>query len=243
MYSFGTLKTATALGGAVLRVGDSGVLRGMREIQNGYPIQRRSRYLNKLFGTLGISVVTKPLSYGLLVRACTWLGRDLDALVNGAVRSFPPREPDAAFFRRLRHLPSAPLLAVLRQRLRTFDCGRLAGRAAAGERFAGRLRPGTVHPGGRAMRRTHWLFPLVVPEPRALIVGLRDNGLDASQATSSIAVVEAPAGRSPPSEASLMMSGVVFLPVYPDLPSRSLDAMVALVNERPAGRAGGRVAV
>jgi perosamine synthetase len=243
MYSFGTLKTATALGGAVLRVGDPGVLRGMREIQNGYPIQRRGWYLNKLLGALGLSMVAKPMPYGLLVRACMWLGRDLDALVNGAVRSFPSREPDATFFQRLRHLPSAPLLAVLRRRLRSFDSGRLARRASAGERFASRLRLGTVHPGGRALRRTHWLFPAVVPDPQAMIQGLRDNGLDASQATSSIAVVEVPAGRSLPSGASLMMSGVVFLPVRPDLPSQALDAMVALVNECADGRVVERVAV
>jgi len=243
MYSFGTLKTSTALGGAILRVGDPGVLRSMREIQVGYPVQRRSSYLNKLLRALGLSVFTKPMPYGLLVRACTWLGRDLDALVNGTVRSFPPREPDATFFRRLRHLPSAPLLAVLHRRLRTFDSGRLARRALAGERFASRLRLGTEHPGGSAVRRTHWLFPVIVPDPEALIVGLRDNGLDASQATSSIAVVEAPAGRSLASEASLMMSGVVFLPVRPDLPSQALDAMVALVNEHAAGRVVERAAV
>ena len=235
MYSFGTLKTSTALGGAVLRVRDPGALRSMREIQSGYPIQRRGWYLNKLLRALGLSMVTKPMPYGLLVRVRMWLGHDLDALVNGAVRSFPPREPDATFFRRLRHRPSAPLLAMLRRRLRTFDGGRLARRASAGERFASRLRLGTVHPGGRALDRTHWLFPVVAPDPEALIVGLRNNGLDASQATSSIAVVEAPAGRWLTLEASLMMSGVVFLPVRPDLPSQALDAMVALVNDCAAG--------
>jgi perosamine synthetase len=243
MYSFGTLKTSTALGGAVLRVRDPGALRSMREIQSGYPIQRRGWYLNKLLRALGLSMVTKPMPYGLLVRVRMWLGRDLDALVNGAVRSFPPREPDATFFRRLRHRPSAPLLAMLRRRLRTFDGGRLARRASAGERFASRLRLGTVHPGGRALDRTHWLFPVVASDPEALIVGLRNNGLDASQATSSIAVVEAPAGRWLTSEASLMMSGLVFLPVRPDLPSQALDAMVALVNDCAAGRVVERVAV
>ena len=243
MYSFGTLKTSTAFGGAVLRVRDPGALRSMREIQSGYPIQRRGWYLNKLLRALGLSMVTKPMPYGLLVRVRMWLGRDLDALVKGAVRSFPPREPDATFFRRLRHRPSAPLLARLRRRLRTFDGGRLARRASAGERFASRLRLGTVHPGGRALDRTHWLFPVVAPDPEALIVGLRNNGLDASQATSSIAVVEAPAGRWLTSEASLMMSGVVFLPVRTDLPSQALDAMVALVNDCAAGRVVERVAV
>jgi hypothetical protein len=32
-----------------------------------------------------------------------------------------------------------------------------------------------------------------------------------------------------------MMSGGVFLPLYPDLPSHPLDAMVDLVNDRAVG--------
>src|SRR5215210_979101 len=243
MYSFGTLKTSTAMGGAVSRVSDRGVLRSMRELQAAYPVQRRSWYLNKLLRALGLAVITRPRPYGLLVRACAWLGTNLDALVNGAVRAFPPREPDATFIRRLRHQPSTPLLAMLRRRLSTFDSGRLARRASAGERFASRLRIDTVHPGGRALQRTHWLFPVVVRDPEALILGLRDRGLDASKATSSIAVVEAPAGRSSPAEASLMMSGVVFLPVKPGLPSQAFDVMVDLVNDFSAGGEGERVAV
>jgi perosamine synthetase len=113
----------------------------------------------------------------------------------------------------------------------TFDGARLAQRASTGERFARRLRVGDLHPGQRSLQRTHWLFPVVVEDPEALVASLRRCGLDASQATSSIAVVEAFAGRSSPAEASLMMSGVVFLPVYPELPSQAFDVMVELVND------------
>jgi perosamine synthetase len=135
------------------------------------------------------------------------------------------------FFRRLRQRPSAPLLAMLSRRLRTFDGKRLARRASSGERFASRLRAGDLNPGRYSLKRTHLLFPVIVADPGALILGLRRHGLDASQATSSIAVVEAPPGRSSPAEASLMMSGVVFLPVYPELPSQAFDVMAGLVND------------
>jgi perosamine synthetase len=237
MYSFGTLKTSTALGGAVLRVRDREALRRMREIQAAYPVQRRGEYLKKLLKVLGLVAVSRPRPYGLLVRACTRLGSDLDALVNGVVRAFPSREPAEMLFRRLRRRPSTPLLAMLSLRLRTFDEVRLARRAAAGERVARSLNVSTVHPGGDSLRRTHWLFPVVVPDPKSLILGLRRRGFDASRATSSIAVVESPAGRSSPAEATRMMSGVVFLPVHPDLPSHAIDAMVDLVNDCAVGEA------
>jgi perosamine synthetase len=231
MYSFGTLKTSTALGGAVLRVRDREILGRMRGIQASYPLQGRGGYLKKLLEVLGLVAVSRPLPYGLLAGACTRLGSDLDALVNGAVRAFPPREPEATFFRRLRQRPSAPLLAMLSRRLRTFDGKRLARRASSGERFASRLRAGDLNPGRYSLKRTHLLFPVIVADPGALILGLRRHGLDASEATSSIAVVEAPPGRSSPVEASLMMSGVVFLPVYPELPSQAFDVMAGLVND------------
>ena len=234
MYSFGTLKTSTALGGAVLRVRDREVLSRMCEIQASYPVQRRGRYAKKLLMALGLIVVSRPLPYGRLARACDRFGYDLDALLSGAVRAFPSRESETPFFRRLRHGPSAALLAMLSRRLRTFDRERLARRAAAGERLAGRLPAEAVRPGGSSLSRTHWLFPVVVPDPEALILGLRGHGLDASRATSSIGVVEAPAGRPSPTEASHMMSGVVFLPVYPELPPRAFDAMADLVRDHVA---------
>jgi hypothetical protein len=132
---------------------------------------------------------------------------------------------------------------MLYRRMRTFDGRRLARRAKTGERFASRLRVLDLHPGRHSSRRTHWLFPVIVADPGALVADLRRHGLDASRATSSIAAVEAPPGRSSPAEASLMMSGVVFLPVYPELPSQAFDVMASLVNERAARGTAEQVAL
>ena len=215
----------------------------MRGIQASYPTQGRGGYLKKLLKVLGLVAVSRPRPYGLLARACARLGSDLDALVNGVVRGFPPHERAATFLRHLRQRPSAPLLAMLSRRLRTFDGERLARRTSTGERFPRRLRVVDLHPGQRSLQRTHWLFPVVVEDPEALVASLRRRGLDASQATSSIAVVDAPAGRSSPAEASLMMSGVVFLPVYPKLPSQAVDVMVGLINDCAARVAAESVAL
>jgi perosamine synthetase len=243
MYSFGTLKTSTALGGAVLRVRDRGVLGRMRGIQASYPTQGRGGYLKKLLKVLALVAASRPRPYGLLTRACTRFGPDLDALVGGVVCGFPPHEVAATFLGHLRQRPSAPLLAMLSRRLRTFDGERLARRTSTGERFRRRLRVVDLHPGQRSLQRTHWLFPVVVEDPEALVASLRRRGLDASQATSSIAVVEAPTGCSSPGEASLMMSGVVFMPMYPELPSQAFDIMAGLVNDCAAHVAAESVAL
>ena len=215
----------------------------MRGIEASYPTQGRGGYLKKLIKVLGLAAVSRPRPYGLLARACTRFGSDLDALVGGVVRGFPPNEPATTFYRHLRHRPCAPLLAMLFRRLKSFDRERLARRASTGEQFARRLRVVDLHPGQQSLQRTHWLFPVVVEDPETLVARLPRRGLDASQATSSIAVVEAPAGRLSPSEASLMMSGIVFVPVYAELPSQAFDVMAGLVNDCAVRRAAESVAL
>jgi dTDP-4-amino-4,6-dideoxygalactose transaminase len=244
MFSFGTLKTASAVGGAVLHVRDPDLLERMRRAQERWPVQRRRHYAGRLLKALGLVILGRPLLYGLLARACDLLGRDLNDLVNGAVRAFPAsRNASGELFSRIRRRPSAALLAMLARRLRTFDGARLARRAAAGERVAWRLAVALQHPGTFAPSRTHWLFPVVAPDPQGLISRLRRQGFDASRATSNIAPVPAPPDLShlAPEEASRMMSSVVFLPVYPELPEEALDELRDALEEAaglaPAGRA------
>ena len=243
MFSFGTLKTASAVGGTVLHVRDPDLLERMRRAQERWPVQRRRHYALRLLKTLCIILLGRPLPYGLLARACDLLGRDLNELVNGAVRAFPAsRNARDDLFVRIRRRPSVPLLAMLARRLRTFDSVRLVRRAAAGERVAARLAETVEHPGAFAPLRTHWLFPVVTPKPQELVSRLRRKGFDASRATSNLVPVPAPPGlpHLAPEEATHMMSSLVFLPVYPELPEEALDelsdALEEAVDLAPAGR-------
>ncbi|HLL39417.1 MAG TPA: DegT/DnrJ/EryC1/StrS family aminotransferase [Rubrobacteraceae bacterium] len=234
MFSFGTLKTASAVGGAILRIRNSGLLEKMRWGQERWPVQSRRHYAGRLLRALYLILLSRPVPYGLLAHACGLLGRDLDDLVNGAVRTFPTSgSATEELFRSIRRQPSAPLLALLTRRLRTFDDIRLARRTAAGERVARRLPSVVCHPGGLAPMRTHWLFPVVVPDPGVLVSALNRRGFDASRATSNIAPVPTPRNLSElaPEEARRMMSRLVFLPVYPDLPDETLDRLVSAVED------------
>ncbi|TMI03484.1 MAG: DegT/DnrJ/EryC1/StrS aminotransferase family protein, partial [Betaproteobacteria bacterium] len=48
LFSFGPIKTSTALGGALLRVSDAGLRTAMLARQRKYPGQRRAAYVRKL---------------------------------------------------------------------------------------------------------------------------------------------------------------------------------------------------
>jgi perosamine synthetase len=232
MYSFGALKTCTALGGALLEVRSKSLLERMRRTQARWQPQQRRAYLAVVLKFLAFRLATLPFAYGLLARVNRAFGRDFDRLVNSSVRAFRGGE----LLPQLELKPSAPLVAMLAYRLRTFDGARLRRRAAAGQSLAAgitsQFADHLVLPGHRMEPHTHWLFPVVSSQPDQLIQACRRAGIDAARGASSVSVVAPPPGR-PESEATAagrMMRGLVFLPAYPELSRRSLARLVTAIE-------------
>jgi perosamine synthetase len=238
LYSFGAIKTSTALGGAVLRVRDEELLARMRQTLAGWPVQPRGEFLARVLKFAVLSVLARPALFAAFTRACGRRGRDLDALLSSFVRGFNVPYDDPAFTARIRRRPCAPVLRLVGRRLMRFDEVRLARRAALGDRLASSLPAGFFHPGRQSATRTHWVFPVVAADPRALISALRRRGFDAApaHATSAMTVVPAPAGRpeSDPVAARWLLQHVVFLPAYPELPERAVRRLVDAVHEAAA---------
>lgn len=244
LYSFGSIKTATALGGALARVRDPETRARMARLQAVYPVQPRTALARKALATLALSMLGRPALYGVAFRFCRIRGRSFDELLEQVVRGFATL-PDEQFYPRIREQPSAPLLALLARRLRTFNAARLAQRARLGEELAASLARELFHPGGHAPVRTHWLFPVVAAEPTALIATLRAAGFDATPATTSICVVRAPPERPElePVAAGRLMRQIVFVPAYPELREHDRQRLCAVLASPPSpARARPRVA-
>jgi len=230
MFSFGILKTATALGGAMLTVRSPGLLRRMRSIQQRWPVQRRSAHLERIVQTAVFVALIRPSPYAVLARLARALELDFDRMVNSSARAFPAGSTDE-LVRRLERQPCAPLLKLMAFRFDTFDRGRLLARAAAGEELAALL-PAGFHVGGLAPDHTHWLFPIVADRPRDLIEVARAAGFDAARAASSVKAVSAPPDRPElePVCAQSVMSRLVFLPAYPELPPGALETLASALE-------------
>jgi perosamine synthetase len=230
MFSFGILKTATALGGALFKVRDLSLLDRMRFRQLSWPVQRRAAHARRIVQTAALMGLTRPIPYAVLERAAAASGRDFDRTVNSAARAFPA-ESTMALVRRLEVRPSAPLLRLLEHRLGHFGSDRLAARAASGRQLADMLPPG-LHVGGRAPDHTHWLFPVVVSHPDVTLDAVRAVGFDAARKASSVCAVAAPADRCDldPHCAREAMSRLVFLPAYPELPEGSLELLASVME-------------
>jgi hypothetical protein len=168
--------------------------------------------------------------YELFVRAGARAGLDVDALVNRSVHALKPPSDGTRdeFGVWLRRRPSAPLVALLRRRLTTFDAERILRRSERGEDAARGLPGGVFHPGRKAGERTHWVFPVAVGDPNRTIEILRAAGFDATAGTSWIVALEPPPGREElrPDVSALLMEHVVYVPVYPELPDRAFDRLL-----------------
>lgn len=234
LYSFGLIKTTSAAGGALVAVRDPALLARLGERHRTWPVQRRRSYAARLLKAAGLLLLSRPGIYGVLFAVLHQLGRPPDRLINSVTRSFRGTPADRQRLSRFRRQPSGPLLALMLRRLLTFDPTRLARRAALGERMSARLPANLFHPGGALAGRTHWLYPVVVADPDALVAQLQRVGVDASRGTSNLEVV-ASSSHPAPGDSAATMAGIVYLPVYPELPEEVHERILTVLSSVGAG--------
>jgi perosamine synthetase len=228
MFSFGTIKSRTALGGAILRIRDGELLARMRTLQAEYSVQGRWTYLMRLAKQSVLKALACRLASATVAHSCRAIGCDYDRWVNRLARGFP----GDGFFVQIRRQPSAPLLAVLERRLRGYDPGRSERHVAKGKALAAMLREGVACPGAAVVPHTYWVFPILVAAPNRMIDRLARAGFDATQGQ-SLCVVGPPEDR-PEQRATAaedILARIVFLPFYPELPLDESNRLAATVLE------------
>ena len=228
LFSFGPIKTATALGGALVRVRDPDLLGKMRRLVAGYPVQSSAAYLRRVLKFGLLKGATTWAAYTAIVALLRVVGGDHDRLAARLVRGFPSDR----LFDHLRQRPCAALLAVLSRRLARFDAERLRGRGERGRILAARLADRFLIPGHAAAEHSHWILPILAGDPQRLIERLGQAGFHATHGRSMCAVPP-PADRPhwEPRNAQRLLQGGVFLPVYPELPAVELERLVSVLLE------------
>jgi dTDP-4-amino-4,6-dideoxygalactose transaminase len=189
MFSFGPIKTATALGGAVLRVRDQRLRDEMARRERSYPMQSRWYYWTRLLKYAVLKLISGRRIYGLIVRACGALGIDHDQKFATIARSFSAN----GFFEHIRHQPCVPLVRLLARRIATFEQAAaepLRRRSHRGQQVASGL-AGELVPGGANPTNTYWVLPVRLGHGNGAIAELQAAGFDAT-ARSSLVVVSFP---------------------------------------------------
>ena len=225
MFSFGPIKTCSALWGGITRFKDAAICEKTRELQEQQPVQ--SRWL-MFIRALKYSVL-KSTTYRIPYTIINYVLRLLkaDHITDKSIRNFTGKDQ----FRKFRQRPSYPLLAVLERRLKRFKPKPVERRIANAELFT-RLTPDLVRPAIDAPYHTFWIYPVLANDRKALIRYLWSKGFDSTIGPSSFLVASAEPGYEEfePLVAKETMSKVVYLPVHDRMTRREIERLARVIN-------------
>ena len=238
LFSFGPIKTATALGGAVMTFRDTALRDRVRFYMAQWPLQRRAAYFARLLKyALYVLLGYRPF-YALFVSGVKLLGMDHERVLSTSVRGFAGGE----FFTKIRHRPALPLLAMLRRRIAQGVQPSVACRCARARQLAAQLadlQPAWEQPGASAPWHAYWVFPVAHPRADALIAYLQVRGFDATRGASSMAVVAATPGGARASQAENTFSRLCYLPAHEGMSAHDIECLAAALRTFEAGTVAG----
>jgi perosamine synthetase len=231
MYSFGPIKTATALGGALMIVKDQAVLARMRDIQDRYPVQADRKHRNRAVKFLGLKLVTSRPVLGAIYRYYRMRGQNYEDGLADRVRDVAPLKT----VDKMRMQPSGLMLWLMNRRLYGYDSSNLDRRAKKGRTLTSLVHDAVNLPGQGGDHHDYWVYPVMHPDPKRLIRELREEGFDAADLPRSQHIA-APLERPElePSAAASLMREIVILPCYDSMPDAELARLAAAVRKAAA---------
>jgi dTDP-4-amino-4,6-dideoxygalactose transaminase len=225
MFSFGPIKTATALGGGLLRFRDPQLGRRVREHTRQWPAQSNRQFLARVMKYCALAMLSSRPVFSFWTRALRLLGINYDAVISRSVRGFA----GSGFLGKIRRQPSAALLALLERRLQRYPGQCIENRREIGQRVM-ELLPYVSIPGRDNQAHSFWVFPILCDQPAELRQHLMACGFDATRGASSMCVVEPPDGSgSRASQVERELNRLLYLPVYPRLSAADLERLAEAI--------------
>jgi perosamine synthetase len=224
LFSFGAIKTATALGGAMCRIRDRAQREALRAKLAHYPAQTTRYFAKRVLKYTFLKMLSQRHVYGAFFSACQWFGVDFDQLTVSVVRGFKGEN----LIPLLRHQPTMAQLTLLRRRLRQYRRTHLDRRCQAGNHLNQNLPPSLRSAGFRNPHHTWWLFPVCVENQNALVEQLRAAGFDATASSTQLCALTGEHGPAP--ECASFMDGTVYLPIHANMSHPTLDRMAEITR-------------
>ena len=234
LFSFGPIKTATALGGAIMTFRDDALRDQVRAAMASWPLQSRAVYFARLLKYVVFVGLGYRPCYTLFVNALKLLGIDHDRVLASAMRGFAGDDLLAGIRRR----PSVPLLKLICRRITQGSQPSVARRGASARQLAALL-PSVQRLGAMAAWHTHWVFPVLHPRADALIAHLQARGFDATRGASRMVVVKATQGEVRAAVAESAFAQQCYLPAHEGMSEGDVERLAAAVRAFGAGAAAG----
>lgn len=225
LFSFGPIKSATALGGATIVLESDALRVRMKAILNDDPVQTRTSFARRLAWFSLLKLLSGKRMSAAFRKVLEHLAIDFDRFASSAARGF--RGTD--LLEQLRRQPSVPLLRLMKRRWRSYRFDRISRRRSLGERLDDHL--------GLSRPKTHsyWIYPYYSDSPLRLCTSLQKAGFDATCRSRMAVVSDHSSFKAMKIHANWQQ--VVFLPWYPDLTRAAVDKMAEIIAKEAASPA------
>jgi dTDP-4-amino-4,6-dideoxygalactose transaminase len=231
-FSFGPIKSCTALGGAVTLIRDRTLAEKMKSLEQQYPCRSEFWFFKRVLKYLGLKFFSIPWIYSHLLAFLSLLDRDLDVVINSLTRGFSQGD----IFAKIRYRPPNRMVELLNRRLRSCNNEWFERRESKARKFLLQLAPGILCPGHKADYHSFWVVPILVSNPELLMANLREHGFDATRGNTSLACIKDL--RSHPTlpvsstlNGECLLKQVLYLPVAESLPEQELEYLAKQVND------------
>ena len=220
LFSFGPLKTATALGGALARVRDRQTCAAMRRISAQDAVQPAGEYLGRVLLYGALRAASHPHVFGVILAVADALGADASQWAHSLTRNVA----DDAFIANIRRRPCAALLSLLDRRLGQGTVP-VSRRVKPGRTLMAALGPDVEVPASAGDPHGYWMFPVLTSNLEALSGALRDRGFDAMSGRLS-----AVSDGTTPTPGADRLADALYIPFDPSMPREALERLGGLVR-------------
>lgn len=221
LFSFGSIKSCTALGGSITIVQEPNLAQKMREIEQTYSTKRSLWFFKRVLKYLCLKSLSMPTIFGILVACLDLLKIDPNSFISSLTRGFGKGDIQT----QLRYRPPNGMLRLLQNRLEHIDSTYYDRRSQIARDFLDLLKNRDVRLGKMAMQHSYWLVPLITKNPEILMQKLRIEGFDSTTGTTSLKSLG-----DASTFASKLINSVLYLPIYPSVPSAEVTRLAQLIN-------------
>jgi dTDP-4-amino-4,6-dideoxygalactose transaminase len=231
-FSFGPIKSCTALGGAVTLIRDRKLAEKMQNLEEKYPCRSEFWFLKRVLKYFGLKLFSIPGIYAQLLAVLRLLERDLDGVVNSLTRGFTQGD----ILAKIRFRPPSQMLSLLNRRLKNCNTLWFEQRELKARNFLSQLVSEILCPGNKAEYHSFWVVPILVSNPELLMANLREQGFDATRGNTSLACIQDLRSHdtlsvSRPLNGECLLEQVLYLPVSECLPEPELESLAKRVND------------
>ncbi|AFY95474.1 DegT/DnrJ/EryC1/StrS family aminotransferase [Chamaesiphon minutus] len=221
LFSFGPIKSCTALGGAITLVRDKDLAEKMQIIESHYPLKSELWFTKRTLKYLCLKFLSIPQIFGILLACLKRLNIDLDRSIGSLTRGFSSGDIQS----QLQYRPPIGMLRLLQRRFENLDLSRFDRRQQAARNFLTLWERSNFYPGYKATRHSYWVMPIMTKDPQLLMHRLRAAGFDPTTGATSLKAIGSGA-----IQAERLINSILYLPISASLPATEIDRLVRSIS-------------